>query len=92
MVGFLAFSGLSRIAGRIQKLDSISWARQLPNSKNDERFIRSVAKLHISLNSWQAKLPREFLPEAQEKQLGSNLMFSVIVSVVHAGSTIKLHK
>src|SRR5687768_11751497 len=68
MAGFIAFSELCKISGRIQRLHSPLQIRRLAVREKHERFYRSVHKLQRSLDDWQDKLPRELLYSAKEKQ------------------------
>lgn len=92
LTGFIAFCGLCRVAGRIQKLEVSSHVRPSQTVRDHERILRSVQKLQRNLAQWQNSLPREFFPSSQAKLTGSSMTLSVLVSVVYAGSMLNIHR
>lgn len=92
MTGFIAIAELCRIAGRIQRLSSIFQMRHSALDNRQERFFRSLAQVESSLGRWQERLSQEFLPSANFRQVGTKLTLSVVISIVHAGLTLNLHR
>jgi hypothetical protein len=92
LTGFLAFTQLCHIGGKIQKLHSPSRMRRLRDPRKFEQFLRSVASLQKLLDKWLAELPDEIRFSANTTEQGPNLTMCVIMFIVHSGSLLNLYQ
>lgn len=98
MSGFLAFARLSRLAGKIQCLNSPLNLRKLASADSDktQRFLSRVDTYDQALRSWLGSLPPhiQFSANSMEKSPGGDLalVMCVIIFVLHAGSLLNLYR
>lgn len=98
MSGFLAFARLSRLAGKIQNLNSPLNLRKLASADFDktQRFLSRVDTYDQGLRDWLARLPPhiQFSANSMEKSPGGDpaLVMCVITFVLHAGSLLSLYR
>lgn len=98
MSGFLAFARLSRLAGKIQHLNSPLNLRKLASADLDktQRFLSRVDTYDQALRNWLASLPPhiQFSANSMEKSPGGDpaLVMCVITFVLHAGSLLNLYR
>ncbi|KAF4921621.1 Cutinase transcription factor 1 alpha [Colletotrichum viniferum] len=98
MSGFLAFARLSRLAGKIQHLNSPLNLRKLASadSAKTQRFLSRVDTYDQALRNWLASLPPhiQFSANKMEKSPGGDpaLVMCVIIFILHAGSLLNLYR
>lgn len=98
MSGFLAFARLSRLAGRIQHLNSPLNLRKLASADLDktQKFLSRVDTYDQALRNWLVSLPPhiQFSANSMEKSPGGDpaLVMCVITFVLHAGSLLSLYR
>lgn len=98
MSGFLAFARLSRLAGKIQHLNSPLNLRKLASadSAKTQRFLSRVDTYDQALRNWLASLPPhiQFSANSMEKSPGGDpaLVMCVIIFILHAGSLLNLYR
>lgn len=98
MSGFLAFARLSRLAGKIQHLNSPLNLRKLASADSDktQSFLSRVDTYDQALRNWLASLPPhiQFSANSMEKSPGGDpaLVMCVIIFVLHAGSLLNLYR
>lgn len=98
MSGFLAFARLSRLAGKIQHLNSPLNLRKLASADFDktQKFLSRVDTYDQALRNWLASLPPhiQFSANSMEKSPGGDpaLVMCVIIFVLHAGSLLSLYR
>ncbi|KAI8316050.1 putative transcriptional regulatory protein [Colletotrichum sp. SAR11_59] len=98
MSGFLAFARLSRLAGKIQHLDSPLNLRKVASadSAKTQRFLSRVDTYDQALRNWLASLPPhiQFSANSMEKSPGGDpaLVMCVIIFILHAGSLFNLYR
>lgn len=98
MSGFLAFARLSRLAGKIQHLNSRLNLRNLASADSGkvQRFLSRVDTHDQALRNWLASLPPhiQFSANSMEKSPGGDpaLVMCVIIFVLHAGSLLSLYR
>ncbi|KAL1872321.1 hypothetical protein VTK73DRAFT_1552 [Phialemonium thermophilum] len=95
--GFIAFSRLCRIAGKIQRLHSPKRLRELASDDVNKRrrFLARIVALDKPLNTWLESLPDEIRFSANALRSGPtgtvDLTMCVIIFIVHAGSLLNLY-
>ncbi|KAK2764158.1 hypothetical protein CKAH01_15835 [Colletotrichum kahawae] len=98
MSGFLAFARLSRLAGKIQHLNSPLSLRNLASadSTKTQRFLSRVDTYDQALRNWLASLPPhiQFSANSMERSPGGDpaLVMCVIIFILHAGSLLNLYR
>ncbi|KAF4488475.1 putative transcriptional regulatory protein [Colletotrichum fructicola Nara gc5] len=98
MSGFLAFARLSRLAGKIQHLNSPLNLRKLASadSAKTQRFFSRVDTYDQALRNWLASLPPhiQFSANSMEKSPGGDpaLVMCVVIFILHAGSLLNLYR
>ncbi|KAL3291599.1 fungal specific transcription factor domain-containing protein [Colletotrichum asianum] len=98
MSGFLAFARLSRLAGKIQHLNSPLNLRKVASadSAKTQRFLSRVDTYDQALRNWLASLPPhiQFSANSMEKSPGGDpaLVMCVIIFILHAGSLLNLYR
>ncbi|KAH9233218.1 hypothetical protein K456DRAFT_1911426 [Colletotrichum gloeosporioides 23] len=98
MSGFLAFARLSRLAGKIQHLNSPLNLRKLASadSAKTQRFLSRIDTYDQALRNWLASLPPhiQFSANSMEKSPGGDpaLVMCVIIFILHAGSLLNLYR
>jgi len=91
LTGFLAFSKLCQIAGKI-----VQSTRELQILKDDSaeetRLKALVAARDAELAEWLHQVPNSIKFAANNAHGGSDLTICVITFIFHAGSIINLHR
>ena len=98
MTGFLAFSRLCRIAGKIQQLNSPRNIQNLATGDpgKAQRFVNRVVAHDRMLRSWLDSLPDDirFSANTADWNLDGNphLTMCVVMFILHAGSLLNLYR
>jgi hypothetical protein len=98
ITGFLAFTRLCRISGKVQQLSTPHRLRELTSSDPDRssRFLARVSAYDQSLQDWIDNLPDSIRFSANksssETSGGQDLIMCVVSFIVHAGSLLNLYR
>lgn len=98
ITGFLAFTRLCRVSGKIQQLGTPHRLRELTScdSSRSDRFIARVSAYEQSLKDWLDNLPDSIRFSANkaggESSGGQDLIMCVVSFIVHAGSLLNLYR
>lgn len=98
ITGFLAFTRLCRISGKIQQLGTPHRLRELTSSDatRSARFLTRVSAYDRSLQDWIDNLPDSIRFSADkasnETSGGQDLIMCIVSFIVHAGSLLNLYR
>jgi hypothetical protein len=98
LTGFIAFARLCQISGRVQQLGSPLRLRALKSfsSNKAKKYLSRVSALDHALHEWPKQLPASIHlsgnPIDNRSEDSPGLVMRMLISIVHAGSTLNLYR